>query len=135
MYSKVTLGGAYAIDGPVTTRQVVYTATSHGIEITGKTTTYQIVGGAAQTKGGELRNVSFTKLAQQVLQPFGLNFSPKGDINNDPFDRVNTTGQTAWEVLETHARARNIILGTDPDNGGVLVGAPPPYTEGQASCY
>lgn len=133
MYSKVNLGGAVAVDGPVVTRQVAYNATQHGIEITGKTNTFQTVSGAAQTKGGELRNVSFEKLATKVLEPFGLKFTPKGGINGDPFDRVNMTGQTAWEVLEPHARARNIVLGTDPDNGSVMVGATPRYTEGTAS--
>lgn len=126
-HCTVRLGGEYAIGGYVTSRQVAYTATHHGIEITGKSYTFATVMGAAQIKDGELTNVSFTELATKLLGPYGIMFEPRGGVNNKPFDRVNVVGQTTWEVLDAHSRARNIRLGTNPKNGASIIGAPPSY--------
>jgi prophage tail gpP-like protein len=48
----------------------------------------------------------------------------------EPFPRVNVTGQTTWEVLETTARQRSIVLGVDPKKGNGYWGTPPGYSEG-----
>jgi prophage tail gpP-like protein len=126
----VTLGGEYAIGGRVTVRQVAYTSTHHGVEITGKSETYKTVSAAAKVEGGELRQVSFSEMATKLLQPLALNFQGKGGISEEKFDRVNVQGQSVWEVMETHARARNIRLGTDPDSGDGYWGTTPGFTYG-----
>lgn len=125
----VTLGGEYAIGGFVTTRQVAYSENAHGVEITGKSYTYATVQGGASVKGGELRDVTYTQLATQILQPYGITFTPKGNISQEKFDRVNVTGQTAWEILEKHARMRDIILGVNPYQGNDFWGTAKGYTE------
>ncbi len=126
----VTLGGAYAIGGRVITRQVAYTATHHGVEITGKSETFKTVNAAAKVPDGELKDVSFSQLATKLLQPLGLNFEGKGGISEEKFPRVNVQGQTVWEVLDSHSRARNIRLGTNPDDGNGMWGTTPSFTYG-----
>jgi len=129
----VTLGGEYAIGGYVTTRQVAFTEKSHGVEITGKSYTSATVNGAASTKGGELTDVTYTELANKLLQPYGLKFEPKDNISQEKFPRVNVTGQTVWEVLEKAARQRSIILGTSPkpNEGNIYWGTTPTFSAGQ----
>ncbi len=132
-FCTVTLGGQYAIGGRVTVRQVAYTATHHGVEITGKGETYRTVNGAAVVKGGELTNVTYQEMASKLLQPYGLSFEPKGAISQEKFPRVNVQGQSVWEVLDSHARARNIILGPSPHDNTVMWGTDPNFTEGSGS--
>lgn len=129
----VRLGGQYAIGGFVTTRQVAYTENAHGVEITGKSQTSATVNGAASVKGGELTDVTYTEMANKLLQPYGLTFTPKDNISQEKFPRINVTGQSVWEVMESAARQRNIILGPDPENGSNFWGTTPPYTEGNAT--
>jgi prophage tail gpP-like protein len=130
MQCTVTLGGEYAIGGFVTTRQVAYTENAHGVEITGKSYTFATVNGGASVKGGEMTNVTYTELATKVVEPFGLTFSPKGVLSQEKFERVNVTGQTAWEVLEKHARQRDVILGVNPFEGSNFWGTQKGFTEG-----
>ncbi len=132
-FCTVTLGGEFAIGGRVVVRQVAYTATLHGVEILGKGETYRIVNGAATVKDGELRDVSFQDLATKLLQPYGLSFEAKGGISQEKFDRVNVQGQSVWEVMDKHARARNIRLGPSPDDGNIMWGSDPNFTYGTGS--
>src|SRR5262245_7585943 len=125
----VTLGGEYAIGGFVTTRQVAYTEKAHGVEITGKSYTFKTVNGSASVPGGELRDKTYTQAATEILKPFGLTFEPKGNISQEKFPRLNVTGQSAWEVLETAARSRNIVLGPDPYSPNGFWGTSPSYTQ------
>jgi len=117
MRCTVILGGQPAIDGYVTTRQVAYTATHHGVEITGKTIGYTASHAAAMTPTGELVNKSFMEIANEICQPAGLKVTPKGGISEKKFPRVNVQGQTIWEVLDSCARARNIVIGPSPKPG------------------
>jgi len=135
MTCSVTLGGEFAIAGYVWTRQAALTEKAHGVEITGKGFTAATVNGAASVKGGELTNVTYPELATKILEPYGLKFGPKGAIDMKPFERINVTGQTAWEVLETAARQRNIILGTNPYDpvGKEMWGTAKGFTQGFAT--
>jgi prophage tail gpP-like protein len=126
----VYLGDKFAIGGVVTTRQVAYTATHHGVEITGKSDTFATVSGTSVVEGGEMQNVSYTVMASNLLKPYGLTFEPKGNISQKKIPRVSTQGQSVWDVLESNARALNIHLGTSPDRGDSYWGTDPSYTEG-----
>lgn len=126
----VNLGGEYAIGGYVTVRQVAYTDKSHGVEITGKTYTYASVSGAAVVKDGEIRDKGLVQAIQQIMSPLGIGVEGKGGISGEPFDRVNVTGQTAWESAEKLTRSRNAIIGTNPYVGNSYWVSSPSYSEG-----
>jgi prophage tail gpP-like protein len=130
-HCTVTLGGEYAIGGRVTTRQVAFTEKSHGVEITGKSYTYSTVNGAATIKGGEMKDKTYPEIASALLKPYGLQFQPKPGINMEPFPRVNVTGQTTFEAMQTLANQRSIVLGVDPMKGDAFWGTAPGYSEGQ----
>ena len=127
---SVVLGGELAIEGFVVTRQVAFTEKSHGVEITGKSSTYATVNGAAVVKGGELTDVTFPEAANKLLQPYSLTCTPKPGINMEKFPRVNVTEQTCWEVIEKLARQRSIVLGVNPYKGSDFWATPAGYQEG-----
>jgi prophage tail gpP-like protein len=117
-HCTIMLAGQLAITGFVETRQVAYTGTAHGIEISGHSYTRALSYGAAQTKTGtgEFKNKSYQQIADEVTKPFGIKFKPIGNVSAKPFERVHIPpGQTAWEFLETLARQRNIVLGSDTE--------------------
>jgi len=115
-HCTITLAGQLVITGFVETRQVAYTGNAHGIEISGHSFTRALSYGAAQTKTGEMKNKSYKEIADEVLKPFKSKFKPIGNISQKPFERVHIPpGQTAWEFLETLARQRNIVLGSDTE--------------------
>ncbi len=113
----VTLGGEYAIGGYIWTRQVAYTATHHGVELTGKSSTALSVPASAMVKGGEMTNVNYLQFATKILEPLGLTATPKDNISQEKIPRVNVHGQSVWEALEKTGRGLNINLGTNPKNG------------------
>jgi prophage tail gpP-like protein len=115
-HCTIKLAGQLAITGFVETRQVAYTGNAHGIEISGHSFTRALSYGAAQTKTGEMKNKSYTEIANEITKPFGIKFKPIGNVSQKKFERVNIPpGQTAWELLETLARQRNIVLGSDTE--------------------
>src|SRR5262249_1566027 len=113
-HCTVKLAGELIISGYVEQRQVAYAAEQHGIEIVGHSYTKAVADGSAGHKTGEFRNKPFQQIADEVLKPFGIKFIPLTAISQKPFDRANIPpGETAWRFLETLARSRGIILGTD----------------------
>src|SRR5262245_4809282 len=97
----IKLAGQLAITGFVETRQVAYTGNAHGIEISGHSNTRALSYGAAQTKTGEMKNKSYTEIANEITKPFGIKFKPIGNVSQKKFERVHIPpGQTAWEFLE-----------------------------------
>src|SRR5262245_9895915 len=113
-HCTVTLAGELVISGYVEQRQVAYTAEQHGIEIIGHSYTKAAADGSAMHETGEFRDKNFQQIADKVLKPFGIKFVPVTQISQKPFQRANIPpGQSAWHFLETLARNRGIILGSD----------------------
>jgi prophage tail gpP-like protein len=112
----VKLAGQLAITGFVETRQVSYNENSHGIKISGHSNTRLLTYGAAQTKTNEFKDKSYKEIANTVTKPFGVQFKPVGNVSEKKFERYHIPpGETAWNVLESLARMRGIVLGSDTE--------------------
>src|SRR5262245_117276 len=113
-HCTIKLAGHLVITGFVETRQVAYTAESHGIEIIGHSFTRALTYGSVMHKTGEFKNQSYAQIANQITKPFGIKFKPIGNVSEKKFERLNVApGETAWNTLETLARLRGITLGSD----------------------
>ena len=73
----VTLAGQLAISGTVDTRQVVYDARKHHIEIQGAALTLT-ASTSVVTKTGEFNNNTFEQIARSVLGKLKINFTVEG---------------------------------------------------------
>jgi prophage tail gpP-like protein len=113
-HCTVMLAGQLAISGFVETRQVAYTGESHGIEIIGHNYTRALNYGAVMHDTHEIKNASYTQIANTICKPFGIQFKPIGAVSEKKFERVcMAPGETAWNVLDTLARQRGIVLGSN----------------------
>lgn len=115
-YGVVKLAGQLAIEAIVTSRQVAYTATAHGIEITGTTPNIGASTTAAVSKTGEFKDMTFTQFANELLSKLSppVKFIPIGPISDKvtPIRRLQP-GEKVWQALEREARRLGIVLGTD----------------------
>jgi prophage tail gpP-like protein len=129
---SIILAGRPAISGIITTRQVAYAAQQHTVELIGKTDAYKLTKGAANHKDGEFTDITFPELAQKITAPFGVTYKHIGGLNDKTkIPRVTLGGQTAWQILEEHARTAGVVLGPQPTaRGDILQGAPPDYADG-----
>lgn len=108
---EIRLDGEVAITGEVVTRQVFYDATNHTVELQGQGETGRMNEGAVVSQTGEFKNITFQQLAQTVAGQFGLGVTGTAD-SAMKFPRVSVQpGESAWELLERHARAANTIMG------------------------
>ena len=126
-HCTVTLAGERAIAGFVTTRQVAYTGNQHGVEIVGNSYSEALAYGSAMTKTSEFKNKSFTEIAQDLVNPYGLNFKAYGPLSQKKFERLNIApGESVWNTLDMLARMRKVVLGSDDDGNlrGRALGSP-----------
>jgi prophage tail gpP-like protein len=114
---SITLAGQPAIEnGMVLTRQVAYTATHHGIEITGISRNGLSKIASANTKTGEFKNAGFMQIANKLYSLIGCQVKQIGPINNSPFERFCVPpGETIWGAVEQLARMRGIVMDTALD--------------------
>jgi prophage tail gpP-like protein len=110
----IRLAGEEVINGVVEKRVVAYNANSHGIEISGSSLTSGLYHNAAMTKTSEFRDKSWKQIAEEIIKPFGIGLKLLSPISGKPFPRANIPpGQSAFAFLETLARSRGIIMGSD----------------------
>jgi prophage tail gpP-like protein len=113
-HCTIMLAGQLAISGYVETRQVAYTATQHGVELSGVSKTKALADGAVMHETMEFKNKTFQQIADEIVKPFGIKFVPLTALPQKKIERLNVpVGQSAWTTLEELARDRGIILGSD----------------------
>jgi prophage tail gpP-like protein len=67
--------------------------------------------------------MSFTDVARKVLAPFGVSVKEIGTPNPRPYEYLqNQKGETVWEFLESIARPRGIVLGSDLTGNFLIIG-------------
>lgn len=123
-YVDIFLGGRLAMhNGIIETRQVSYDATRHHIQLIGFSFGDIIGKSSVDVKDGALDNKSFLEAAQAVLAKHNIDPVVVGKLNSRkfPYLQVNK-GETVWDFLESIARPRGVILGTDYLGNFVLIG-------------
>ena len=121
---QIYLGGALAMNGIITVRQVAYDAESHGVQFQGKGATWYPAksSAGAHDPTGNYDGMTFEQVARKVLAPFGVGVKTIGTLDATPFVRLQQQkGELVWNFLERLARPRGIVLGSDGFGNFLLI--------------
>jgi len=111
------------LNGLIVDRQAAYDASSHAVELSGRSTSWKVVESSIDQPPGDFDNMSFVAIANQVLAPYGMTPVVIGNPNPRPFVNVqNQKGEKIWDFLEGLARPRGIILGSDLYGNILIIG-------------
>ncbi len=117
----VILEGEQVIAGVVDNRVVSYDKQSHGITITGRDATADLIDCSAKVM--QLEGQTLKQIAKAICKPFDITVHADTD-DGAPFTSRNAeTGQTAYELLATLAAHRGVLLNTD-DLGNLRITKP-----------
>jgi prophage tail gpP-like protein len=119
----IALAGKTVITGFVETRQVAYNATSHGVQLIGKSATAWPARSSVDTKTGSFDGMTLEQVVRKVLAPYGVNARVIGTIDQKPFEKLqNQPGELIWDFFERIARPKGVIMGSDPFGNFLLIG-------------
>lgn len=125
---NITLGGQTAITrGFITDRQVAYEAQSHQVQLSGRSFSWLPATSSVDVPDGSLDNMDFIEVATAVLATYGITPKVIGDPGQHRFTEKFThlrpdKGVLVWNFLETIARPRGIVLGSDFMGNILLIG-------------
>lgn len=111
------LDGSLVITGYVDDADVMQSATDFGMHVAGRSKAGDLVDCSAIYGKGSWKNVSLQVIANNLVQPFGLNVvvDPSASIG-EPFNVFAIQdGETVYETLERGCRARGVLLVSDAD--------------------
>lgn len=116
---KLYADGQKIIDGYVDTAGANIDAGQHGITISGRDKTCDLVDCAATNPSQEFLNISFADLLTKLAAPFGI--AVKVEIAGiDRFPKFSLQQETAFEAIERACRLRGVLPLRD-GNGGIKV--------------
>lgn len=117
---EIRIDGEVVITGYVDIVRPSYTRNSHSIQIQGRDKSADMVDCSAVHKPDQWRNITLTKLAEILGQPFGITAKAETDVGK-PLDLVKLQhGETALEALQRHAKMRKVLVMPD-GKGGILL--------------
>jgi prophage tail gpP-like protein len=119
----IYLGGHLAVNGIILTRQTVYAAEHHAVQLEGVGITWAAARSSILDKESKFDGMTFEQVARKVIAPTGVGVDVIGSLNPTPFDKLkNQPGETVWDFLERIARPRGIVLGSNPYGAFLLIG-------------
>lgn len=111
--AQLKIGNEIIVTGYVEDIQNSIDATSHGITVSGRDKTCDLVDCSAIYKTGQMKNVDILQIAKLLIEPFELKVTAETDVGK-PFPTfVIKTGETVFESLEKACRLRGLILSSD----------------------
>ncbi len=111
--AQVKIGDEVLVTGYVEEIQNSIDANSHTVSISGRDKTGDVVDCSAIYKSGEIKNADLVKIAQLLIEPFGLTVHAETNVGPAFPSFVIKTGETVFEALERAARLRGVILSSD----------------------
>ncbi|MFA6971626.1 MAG: hypothetical protein WC208_09535 [Gallionella sp.] len=110
---QVLIDGIPVITGYVDDANPSYDANQHGITVSGRDKTCDLVDCAAIHKGGYWKGAKLDKIAADLCAPFGIKVIVDTDVGNAiPSFKLNE-GESVFEALERAARLRALLLVSD----------------------
>ncbi|MEA4872178.1 MAG: hypothetical protein VB076_05125 [Synergistaceae bacterium] len=117
---RIEIGGVTLITGWVDSVAPSYSTTDHGIEISGRDVTCDLVDCSAVVKSFEIRGQTIGGLTKMLCAPFGIPvLDTAGDTEVFPVVAIQP-GETVFACIEREARQRDIILTTNGTGSLVL---------------
>lgn len=120
----VFLSGEQVLTGYVTERQAGYSARMHGVRIAGISKTWDLTTTSVSLEqSGNYDNKNWAQLAQALIGSSGIGLKMIGEVDLTPFKNIQVSpGEMRSEVLERYARARCIIIGSNPFGDLLAIG-------------
>lgn len=123
MACQILIGGEQVIDGYIDQVRPSFSATAHGISVTGRDRSADLVDCAAIHSPGQWLNCTVLQLAQALASPFGVNVTAEGDVGAPIASFKLEEGETAFEALDRALRQRELMACPDGKGGMVLLKA------------
>lgn len=114
---EVRYSGALVLTGIVDSYQPSYNARAHGVRISGRSKTRDLVDSSAVLKPkGELKKPKLEKVASALLEEYGDIKLELAADTGEPFDWARViTGETVHEMLERYGRQRGVYATDTPE--------------------
>lgn len=117
---QIQIDGITLITGWVDSVAPSYSTSDHGIEISGRDVTCDLVDCSAVVKSYEIRERTIGGLAKMLCAPFGIPvLDTAGDTEIFPKVAIQP-GETVFSCIERQARQRDIIITTNGEGSLVL---------------
>jgi prophage tail gpP-like protein len=119
----IVLGGATAISGWVTQRQVAYDAERHQVQIIGKANTFWPAKSSIKPEDANMDNMNIVQIANKLVAPYGVSVRPIGDVDTSPFQQKQAPpGGNIWQFLDEVARMKKVLLSSNAAGEVLLIG-------------
>ena len=123
MACQILIGGDQVMDGYIDQVRPSFSATAHGISITGRDKSADLVDCAAIHSPGQWLDCTVLQLAQALAGPFGVSVTAEGDVGAPLASFKLEEGETAFEALDRALRQRGLMACPDGRGGIVLLKA------------
>jgi len=118
---EVIIDGKVEITGNVDTVDTDYDDKTHTIRVTGRDRTGDLVDCSAAVK--QYKNQTLLQIAKDVCKPFNVDVTADADVGAAFADRVVGSGESAYEVIESLARHRGVLMMSNKKGGFVFTRA------------
>lgn len=117
----IQLGGILAMTGEITIRQVAYDPENHGVQLVGRSLSYNTGKSQIRPQSANLDNYTWSQIARKLLGEIGVGLETVGKLDETKFEQCQAMpGETVYACVERLARSRGIIVGSNAK--GELVG-------------
>ena len=112
---EVVLNGKAVINGFIDEARPSFDRSNHGIYISGRDKTQDLIDCSAIFKTGQWKGAKLDKIAADIAKPFGIEVVVSAGVNiGAAFDSFNIEdGERAFEAIERAARMRGVLVMTD----------------------
>lgn len=119
---QLLLDGDPVITGYIDDVEPDFDAGAHGIRVTGRDKTLDLVDCAAVFKGGQWSSTTLARLAKDLCTPFGIEVRNEVPVGK-AFAHTIDPGESAFECLERAARMQAVLLVSNPAGDLVITRA------------
>jgi len=117
---QVYLGTDLVVNGLIDAVSPSYSATSHAIQVTGRSLTGQLVDCSAVDVGPQLRGQTVLQIARRLAAVYGVGVDADVDVGDAVKRFVLEPGETVFAAIERLARLRQLLV-TDTPDGTLLL--------------
>lgn len=117
---QVKIDGKTLITGFVDKASPSYDADSHGISISGRDKTADLVDSSAVVTGGELRGLNLSGIVAALAKPFGIKVISQVSSGPEFPSFAIQPSETVWEAIDRAARQRFMVVTTDGDGNAII---------------
>lgn len=118
----IKIDGETLITGYVDEASPEYDADFHGIRISGRDKTCDLVDCSAVVKAYELRGLRLEEIAAALAKPFGIKVKTQADTGEKFDSFAIQPGESCWEAIERAARQRFMLVTTNGEGDLVIAG-------------